>query len=244
LLTRFVIADRRARELDLPHLGLDPGVFLDLPHERRDVDLLELGLHAELERRVHERALDHLGDAAQVPLQEVGRPPPHGGILLTQAAEREPRRAQRIAELVGDERQVFGGLPAQLLIALADVLRDRVGDPLVQGLRDDGLLVEGDVEAGVARHRQDALMQEAVLLDHLGDVEPEAQALRAVLLGVAARAGERDRIRVERGDQLVDEGGHPIEQLGAGDGGPGDLSLDLRGPASEEVVAPGLEETM
>jgi hypothetical protein len=164
-----------------------------------------------------------------------------GQLAVAKALQRHARRRQRVAELVGDEAQVLGRLAVQLLIPPLDVLGERVGDARVEPAGDHLLLLQRDRDAGVTRDLQDALVQQAVFAHHLTDVEVQAQALGTVLLGVVARGRQRDGVRVQRGDDLIDERRDPVQQLRVRDRRVHQRA-DLRAPAGDQQLASCLED--
>ena len=85
-------------------------------------------------------------------------------------------------------------------------------------------------------------MQGPVLAHDLRDVEPQIQALGAVLEGVLARGGQRKRLGMQGRNQLVDESRQLVDQRGARDGLGGVLTRDGSGPALDQILPVRLEE--
>ena len=161
---------------------------------------------------MRQRVVDHVGCTPQASVEQFDGAVASGGLVAAQPVHRRARRGQRVAQLVGDETEMFGRLSFQFLIAAFHVLGERVRDPRVQPLQNHLLFLQGDLQAAVPGELEDALVQQTVLADHLGDVKVQPEALRAVLAGVRARGRQRRRIRIERRDDLVDERRDVIEQ--------------------------------
>jgi hypothetical protein len=151
--------------------------------------------------------------AAQASLQQIDRAGPDGSSLVAQPLQRRARRRQRIAQLVRDEARGAPSSAGPLLIAALDVLRERVRDSRVEPLRDHLLLVQADLapaSRAISRmhscSRPYSRTTSATSKCRRRRWAPCSSALPLVL-GSATR-------RVQRRDDLVDERGNLVEQLG------------------------------
>src|SRR6266487_6809910 len=141
---------------------------------------------------------------------------------------------------MGNERKVLIGLAKQLCVALAHVLADRIGDAVVDRLRQDAPLAGVGGDASLIGYLQDTDMQDPVFANDCIDVESEPKSLATV--------GGRDgasKLRISRrlgdakdGGKLVQEIRNMIDELGSGDGVFHQSSLDLGGPAPKHFVSP------
>ena len=128
-------ARRRDDEVDAARLRVRAGVQLDVAQQIGERERLHRGIDAELQRRVRQRVVDHVGGTAQASVEQLDGAVAGGELVAAQPLHRRARRRQRVAQLVGDEAQVLGRLPFQFLIAALDVLGERVRDPGVEPLR-------------------------------------------------------------------------------------------------------------
>ena len=106
--------------------------------------------------------------------------------LAEQELERDPCRRERVAQLVGDEREVLVCLPDELGVPLVSVLGDGIRDPGDDATEDDRQLAKGDLCAGSPRRRDDRFLQGPILSDDRVEAEAEAKPLSTMPCGAAA----------------------------------------------------------
>jgi hypothetical protein len=81
---------------------------------------------------------------------------------------------------VGDEREVFVGLPQQLGVALLRVLRDGTGGSGDYGVEQNLVLPEGELCPGLSGGGDDGVAKCAILAHHRVQTEAQPKALRTV----------------------------------------------------------------
>ncbi len=132
-------------------------------------------LGASVEADLAQRAVNEIPERHEAPAKHHPGAPVDGDRALSQGLEREERRVQRVAELVRD-------LPAPLVFLRpgsprgnAGVLRHSFRDGRVEAAIQDAEFLDPDRRPLFEGQLGDRLADVAIVVDHLGHIEPKAQ---------------------------------------------------------------------
>src|SRR5579883_232720 len=235
------------RECQTARGGLHGGSDLDFFDELSDRDSLR-SASAGVEAYLSDRGVDESARSPQAAVDD-GRgtaTDPYAPHL--ERLERQHRRAEGVAKLVGEVPQALGPGVDDRLLAGARVLADRLRDGLIEASVERVELGRADWRLRLARQVGDNLADPSIIMDDLGDREAPIEEIATMPRSALGHRFGRRLGEAQRVDELVQEKGDALLELlfgGARRRPEGHLrarAFDNRSPVREEefVKHPGL----
>ena len=171
-------------------------------------------LHGRLEAYFGERAIDEIVQGLQAAIEESSGTAADGNGAAFENAERQHRGIEVVAQLVRESPQALGSLVGQGLLAQSPVLRDGLGDGVVETAVQRVKFVDRDLRVELECQLGYGLAQVAVVVNHLAHAEPQAKHVVAMLRrarGPFRRLGGVERL--QRVDELVEKQRDSVGEL-------------------------------
>ena len=222
---------------------------------RRDLDLLDKLGHDDVldlggaggQANLGERRVDERAEPDQAASEDVAGAAADPDAAGAQDIEGQHRAAEQVSQLVREESELLVGSTGVVVddidLVLAFVLRDRVGDRVVETLVEGAELVGADLGLALDGKLGDGLTGVAVVVDDLRDREAAAQEIVAVLTRAGGDLDLADELRTERVFELLEEHRDPVLELERGRAGRHPLghpsaapSDDLRSIFTHELI--------